>query len=188
MPFTKGHPQLNTGKTHFKKGVRFNPSGEFKKGFTPWSKGTKGLVKGFTGKHTEETKRKISETLKRKRIRPSVIFDGTGKKRTKETVQKIANALRGEKSHLWKGGVTSKHEIIRHSLEYKLWRTAVFERDKYTCIWCGDNKGGNLEADHIKSFSQYPELRFAIDNGRTLCKECHRTTENYGNKRKEVIA
>ena len=68
---------------------------------------------------------------------------------------------------------------IRSSLEYKLWRRAVFERDNYNCIWCGNNKGGNLNADHIKSFALYPELRFAIDNGRTLCIDCHKTTESY---------
>ena len=94
----------------------------------------------------------------------------------------------GEKSHFWKGGITPINRIIRHSLEYKLWRTAVFERDNYTCIWCGDNKGGNLEADHIKPFALFPELRFAIDNGRTLCKTCHKTTDTYGGRERILRA
>ena len=87
----------------------------------------------------------------------------------------------GRKSPHWKGGITPINVKIRNSMEYKLWRTAVFERDKYTCIWCGQ-VGGKLNADHIKRFSLYPELRFAIDNGRTLCLDCHKTTDNYGGK------
>jgi hypothetical protein len=79
----------------------------------------------------------------------------------------------GSKNWAWKGGITPLLMKLRRSQEYKLWRTAVFERDNYTCIWCGDDKGGNLEADHIQEFAYYPELRFAIDNGRTLCKKCH---------------
>lgn len=72
-----------------------------------------------------------------------------------------------------KGGVTSINKIIRESAEYKLWRKSVFERDNFTCIWCFQ-KGGNLNADHIKPFALFPELRFAIDNGRTKNIMYHR--------------
>lgn len=95
---------------------------------------------------------------------------------------------RGENHHMWKGGVASINEKIRKSIEYKLWRQTVFIRDNFTCVWCGYKshkkiKGASdIQADHIKRFSEYPELRFAIDNGRTLCKECHLTTDTYGTK------
>ena len=87
----------------------------------------------------------------------------------------------GEKSIFWKGGISSETELARKSPEYKIWRTSVFERDNYTCIHCGKT-GGKLQADHIKPFSKYKELRFDINNGRTLCIECHYKTDTYGSK------
>lgn len=78
-------------------------------------------------------------------------------------------------------GKSELADKIRHSKEYSLWRTAVYLRDGHTCQICGQ-KGGKLNADHIKSFAFYPELRFAIDNGRTLCERCHRATSNFGCK------
>lgn len=87
----------------------------------------------------------------------------------------------GERCSFWKGGVTPINRYIRTSLEYKLWRESVFKRDNWTCIWCGI-VGRRLQADHIKPFSLYPELRFAIDNGRTLCVDCHKKTDTYGGK------
>lgn len=97
-------------------------------------------------------------------------------------------AIKGEKNCNWKGGVSkTNYQDVRNSFEYRMWRISVFERDNYTCIWCGARcgKGKSVElcADHIKPFFLYPELRFAIDNGRTLCSECHRTTDTYGGSR-----
>jgi hypothetical protein len=104
---------------------------------------------------------------------------------TEEHKKNISNTLKGSpkvmgKNHWnWKGGITPIRKKLYFSLEYQLWRKAVFERDNYTCIWCG-NTGRELNADHIKPWADYPELRFAIDNGRTLCECCHRKTDTWG--------
>lgn len=58
------------------------------------------------------------------------------------------------------------------SPEYKKWRIAVFKRDNYTCQIC-DQHGGNLNGHHIYKVSDYPELIFEVNNGITLCKDCH---------------
>jgi 5-methylcytosine-specific restriction endonuclease McrA len=67
------------------------------------------------------------------------------------------------------------------SLSYKNWRNAVFTRDDYTCQKCGKEFPVEiLEAHHIKPFSIAPELQFDIDNGLTLCHNCHVKTDSYG--------
>jgi 5-methylcytosine-specific restriction endonuclease McrA len=54
------------------------------------------------------------------------------------------------------------------------WRKAVFERDNYTCQCCGDDKGGNLAAHHIDGYNWCKEKRFDVNNGVTLCEDCHK--------------
>ena len=87
--------------------------------------------------------------------------------------------LRGENHWKWKGGITPINKKIRSSLEYKLWRESVFKRDNWTCQIC-KQRGRYLEVDHIKPFALFPELRFLLNNGRTLCKECHRGVDTSG--------
>ena len=103
-------------------------------------------------------------------------------KHTKETRLKMSlSAKKGSDSLLWKGGKTEVLDSVRNSSKYKIWRESVFERDDYTCQDCGV-KGGRLQADHIKPFSLYPEFWFDIDNGKTLCVECHKKTNTFGAK------
>ena len=115
-------------------------------------------------KHTQQTIKKMSKSRK-KRI---------GFKLSEDTRRKISESMKGPKNYNWKGGITGINYKIRNSLEYRLWREAVFKRDNYQCIWGGKEHGKKIQADHIKKFALYPELRFAIDNGRTLCEDCHK--------------
>jgi 5-methylcytosine-specific restriction endonuclease McrA len=80
---------------------------------------------------------------------------------------------RGAANNKWRGGITPLNVKIRHSVEMKAWRAAVFKRDNHTCTACG-KRGGDMHADHIQPFSLFPELRFELSNGRTLCVPCHR--------------
>lgn len=112
-----------------------------------------------------------------------------GKKHTIKTRLKMSQIQKERVAqglhNLWKGGIDKAKHSERYALmktmEYKLWREAVFKRDNFTCQMCNQH-GGYLEADHIKSWNSYPELRFAIDNGRTLCRSCHQTTDTWGGR------
>lgn len=72
-----------------------------------------------------------------------------------------------------------RHRDKHGSVFDREWRQRVFERDNFTCQGCGEH-GGRLQADHIKPFKEYPELRWELSNGRTLCISCHKRTPTYG--------
>ena len=70
----------------------------------------------------------------------------------------------------------------------RLWSKQIMERDNYTCQTCGDNKGGNLNAHHLNAWSAFPEQRFDLDNGVTLCTDCHKELHSqygYGDNTRE---
>ena len=59
----------------------------------------------------------------------------------------------------------------RTSGEYQQWKRDVRQRDGDACHRCGfDN---NLEVHHIKPLVKYPEFATELDNGLTLCGNCH---------------
>jgi len=211
--FTKGHKLSQGennpfyGKKHSeetKKKMRLNGKANLtgiengKK--TRFEKGHKGFNSFLGRKHTEETKRKmrLSGKNKNKGIpkppfteehKRNISLSHRGKKPSEETRRKMSQSQKGkhvgEKCHWWKGGITPINQLIRSSVEYRLWREAVYSRDNYTCRFCGKRSKDRrkLNADHIKPFADYPELRFAIDNGRTLCVDCHKKTETYGKRK-----
>lgn len=72
--------------------------------------------------------------------------------------------------------VKDQYKSIRWSKEMCDWRKMVYERDKYICQMCF-KKGIYLNAHHIKKFADYPNIRFDINNGITLCKDCHQKTK-----------
>ena len=101
---------------------------------------------------------------------------------TRHKLSEIGKArARAGLHHFWKGGVTPENQRIRQTGAYRAWRTAVFERDNYTCTSCGE-RGVKLQADHIKPFAYFPEFRFSVENGRTLCVPCHKQTESYAGR------
>lgn len=155
--------------------------GASKKGTEPWNKGKKTGYAPWKGKkRSKETIAKIKSTkLKTNYSHPQEVRD------------RISAALKG----VSKGGVTKLATLIRGTTTYKQWRTDVFERDEYTCQECGASNC-ILNADHIVPFSyllkmanvsnikeaQDEEMLWSIDNGRTLCLECHKQTPTFGNR------
>lgn len=154
------------------------PQSAFKKGFIPWNKGIKtGLIPKTAWKKGNHIS--IKTEFKKGAYR--------------------------ERSGYWKGGITSLYKYIHELDEYKNWRKQIFIRDNYTCQECF-HKGNILHAHHEKKsfslllkeflqiYSQFSPIddketliRLAINyqpfwdinNGKTLCKECHKLTNSY---------
>lgn len=178
--------KLNGNGVAWNKGKKFSfcprPNA---RGRIPWNKGKKINYAGHTKLHTATSLLKMSKSHK-------------GCTPWNKGLKGIGA---GDKSHFWRGGITPLVIQIRRCFEYRQWRSDVFTRDKFTCIWCGDKRGGNLNADHIKPFAliikenniknlfqaeKCAEL-WNINNGRTLCENCHKLTSTFGEKAKKLL-
>lgn len=220
MPFIKGH-NVNLGSKrsnesrkkmslaqkghHVSQEQRMLLSAKFKiiakeKGYGKWMLGKKQSKEtiekrriSMTGrKNTQETIKKMSD-VKMGKLNPMY-----GKKPTREHRLRISETLKKIKASKKDVNFNKLYKLIRDCPYTKMWRESIFERDNFTCVWCGDNRGGNLQADHIKPFIlilkqnliesldealQCDEF-WDISNGRTLCITCHKTTDTWGNKAK----
>jgi hypothetical protein len=84
---------------------------------------------------------------------------------------------RGPLSSKWKGGITGRERAL-FSGKLTEWRNAVFLRDSFTCVKCGNGQRGNIHAHHIKPWKDFKDLRFDVSNGETLCLDCHGVIHN----------
>ena len=85
--------------------------------------------------------------------------------------------MRGAANPNWKGGgATERARLHKRDPLVANWRRRVYARDKYTCRKCGfqPKEKRQLNAHHIKPWADYPEFRFEVSNGVTLCVACHR--------------
>ena len=159
----KNRGKWNVGKHHSEETKEKMSKSHLGKTLSPEhiSKIVKNLIPGLRKgvKLSKETRIKMSQSAKGRRL-------------SKLTCKKISEATKKESNPNWKGGISTESQLIRGSIEYKLWKGSVFIRDNFTCRKCKtENKG--LIAHHLFNFAEYLELRFAIDNGITLCINCH---------------
>jgi len=171
--------------------------GWFKKGVTAPNKGKK------MPQHSEEHKKKIGLALKGKKRPPF----------SKEWRQKMSDAKKGKpikhfigrkvvftQEHKDKlsririkmfdriGRVKRRESVHLRDRRYIKWRSDVFTRDNWTCQTCGKRSQIGekvyLEAHHVKGWAKYKKLRYDVENGVTLCYECHRLTHNINGNNK----
>lgn len=122
----------------------------------------------FGKHHSEETKKKMRDAKLKNPTRYWL-----GKKLSPEHNRKLQEGKNNmEFPPNWQGGKNVENGRIRKSSEWKEWRESVFTRDDYTCQCCFE-VGGILHPHHIINSAQVIESRFDINNGVTLCRECH---------------
>lgn len=167
-------------------------------GQTSWNKGNVGYRAGIRRtpigfKHAEETKKKMSES----RLGDKAYQWKGGLPECKECDKTLSTRNgktglcidcykhpSGDKSHMWRGGITEKNKLDRSKFGQQL-QKKVLERDNYTCQMCSKTECA-LQVDHIQPWAEYVELRFDINNCRTLCMDCHYLI-TYGKKKPDEI-
>ena len=148
----------------------------FRKGYKPTEEQRKKQSEARKGiKLSLETRQKMSLAKKGKmpknfyKIQKKAWEVNLGKKHSEEHKTKIAESHKGKKAYNYKG-ISSFDYLERRRFQQTI-QKQIFERDNYKCVLCGAS--GDLQVDHIQSWADFVELRFSIDNCRTLCAKCH---------------
>lgn len=137
--------------------------------------------------HTEEWNKKVSKSNIGKKMsniartkmslaRKGKVSNSRGKhwKLSEEIKKRIGDAVRNrpkkDRNLLKRYGDANRD---RRSSAYSYWRLEVFKRDNYKCKMGNCDCRGKIIAHHILSYTKFPELRFNINNGITLCQFHH---------------
>lgn len=142
-------------------GIKLMKEIGYHKGQIPWNKGRK-------ISHKESCN--CVCCLSKRHCVPQEIIDKRTQRARESSIRN--GSQKKENNPSWKGGITEQASLERKTKEWKDWRKQVFERDNYTCQSCG-KRGCVIHPHHIKKRSVFPELKFDINNGVTLCNRCH---------------
>ncbi len=106
-------------------------------------------------------------------------------------MENIGKYYSGENNSNWNKSLSEEdRNDLRRYPEYYKWRNDVYSRDEHTCQSCGNTESGNLNAHHIENYSNNIGLRTDINNGITLCVDCHikfHKTYGYTGNNKEQL-
>ncbi|XOB41804.1 MAG: NUMOD3 domain-containing DNA-binding protein [Candidatus Nealsonbacteria bacterium] len=165
MSFQKGHPQKEETREKIRQTMIGNKN-------PMWGR-----------KHSKETIAKMkksrtgqpSNTLgKHWKVKDTSNYSKVARRRhyTEETKKKISESKKGENHSRW---IKDRSLIApeRNSTEYRQWRYQIFKRDRHICRINNEDCSGEVVAHHILSWSDFPELRYNINNGITLCQAHH---------------
>jgi len=152
--------------------------GRFKKGIIPWNKGNKTIKicvvcnNEFTGRGVKYCSRKCAGKARLGKVFSKNL--GRQKGCIPYNKGKKCPEISGENNGNWipdRTKLVKKQE--RNDSAYKEWRLNVYKRDNYKCRICNKDCSGRIIAHHILGWSQYPELRYEVNNGITLCQAHH---------------
>ena len=162
IPWQKGRPRTDEQTRKQSDSLK----ARYASGLIPWNKGTRGLIKTNSGTFKKDhiTWNKGKANIYSKEYLEKLRISHTGKL--------------GKQASNWRGGMSRAYQTGYYSPEYKQWRRDVFIRDEFTCQRCGI-KHIYITAHHIKPWSKFPEFRFAVGNGITLCEDCHCAVDEY---------
>lgn len=126
-------------------------------------------------KRFREQKHPRSGTTHSEQSRKKMAKARTGKALSKKTRQKLSKIHTGEKHWNWKKdrSLLKVSEKKHLDVQYREWMMNVKSRDNWTCRIDNENCSGRLEAHHILDWVNYPELRYSLTNGVTLCQAHH---------------
>lgn len=111
----------------------------------------------------------------------------------------IKNNIKRKPAKCYDKWLTKLNKLIRVQPEIINWKKEILKRDEYKCIQCWTTT--ELEIDHIipmcqlikenkinkQNFKENIKLFLDINNGRTLCKSCHKKTPTYAKQYTEYF-
>ena len=160
--FTKG--EVYKGKQYYRYQCKSCTASLVRTGKPNSGRFKKGLSNWIGRKHSAETKKKIGDVQR-------------GRKQTPDSVEKR------RQKHIGQRRKSTRHASRR----YWEWKDSVKERDGWKCNHCGCDDKKKLHAHHVVAWEKNEELRFDVNNGLTLCKNCHAKEETKHRKGKSFL-